>query len=185
MTEKFEKGEQEIIEITRRMVAFEGITNVSIGKIAKEFGSSKSQIYYYFVSKDQIFNRMVDEQIADYYLLARNNGYVSEMSLKVKNMLDYILGSDRQPGFSAYVLLSLFQQYPEGSTIKDKLIKLFESIRYDLEKTLLSDKRYSGVQAGRLAEDMLTMISGKIIFAYSMKKYDQLNTLNEDFDKYI
>src|SRR5574344_574312 len=51
----------EIVEITKKLVDEQGVNNVSIRDIVKKVGMAQGLFYYYFKSKDEILNIIINE----------------------------------------------------------------------------------------------------------------------------
>ncbi|MCG8541664.1 MAG: TetR/AcrR family transcriptional regulator, partial [Clostridia bacterium] len=58
-----------ILEAARYLFAKKGYEGTSISNIAKESGSTKSLIYYYFNSKEDILDEILEEGTRDIYEL--------------------------------------------------------------------------------------------------------------------
>lgn len=60
-----ENKKKEIIESTKRLIEEKGIENTSIRDIVKSIGIAQGLFYYYFRSKDEVIQTIIDEYVAD------------------------------------------------------------------------------------------------------------------------
>lgn len=58
-----------ILHTTRELIDKDGFSNLSISRIAKEAKISKSHVYNYFDSKQDLLEQVIDEEIDQYTLL--------------------------------------------------------------------------------------------------------------------
>ncbi len=74
MTETLEKDEvviREIIAGARTLFEKFGLKKTTMEEIAREVGKGKSSLYYYFQSKFEIFEAVIDQEITELFSLAR------------------------------------------------------------------------------------------------------------------
>lgn len=71
--EEVEKRKTEIVAIAKEIIVEEGISNLSIRKIAKEWGQSIGTIYYYFASKEEILIAMIQTEYQQIVTIVTQN----------------------------------------------------------------------------------------------------------------
>lgn len=57
----------EIIESAKKLFQQYGLHKTTMEDIAKSTGKGKSTLYYYFKSKDEIFDRVIEEEMDDFF----------------------------------------------------------------------------------------------------------------------
>ncbi|UTW62439.1 TetR/AcrR family transcriptional regulator [bacterium SCSIO 12741] len=58
---------QEILDAGRKMFQQFGLNKTTMEDIAKSAGKGKSTLYYYFKSKNDIFDRVIEEEMGDFF----------------------------------------------------------------------------------------------------------------------
>lgn len=59
-----ESKKREIIEITKKLIEQKGIENTSIRDIVKNVGMAQGLFYYYFKSKEEVIQTIIDEYVS-------------------------------------------------------------------------------------------------------------------------
>ena len=65
ITKEPEIRKKEIIDAARHLFQRKGIAKTSINDIAKSIGVAKGLVYYYFSSKDELVETVLDEFVED------------------------------------------------------------------------------------------------------------------------
>ncbi|TYC50530.1 TetR/AcrR family transcriptional regulator [Weissella muntiaci] len=81
---------QRILDSARQLVVQNGFSNLSISKVAHEANISKSQVYYYFISKLDLIGQMIDEQIEEYMFVKNLIDDADNVSEKIEILFSYI-----------------------------------------------------------------------------------------------
>ncbi len=70
--EKEEIVVQEIINSAKKLMQQYGLKKTTMEDIAKEAGKGKSTLYYYFKDKEEIFNKVINQEIDEFFNVVSN-----------------------------------------------------------------------------------------------------------------
>lgn len=70
--EKDEIVVQEIINSAKKLMQQYGLKKTTMEDIAKEAGKGKSTLYYYFKDKEEIFNKVINQEIDEFFNVVSN-----------------------------------------------------------------------------------------------------------------
>lgn len=70
--EKEEIVVQEIINNAKKLMQQYGLKKTTMEDIAKEAGKGKSTLYYYFKDKEEIFNKVINQEIDEFFNVVSN-----------------------------------------------------------------------------------------------------------------
>lgn len=134
-------NQQTIIDASFMIISKEGLSNFSLGRLAKELGCTKSSIYNYFSSKDEIFN-----SVFTYY------------ALRLSSTLDENCSNEK-----------LYRKFVEYGlkNIEEFTFYFFHSRHYDFNEDTLKVIEEFGVKIRKLllglAEDLGADITNETI----------------------
>ena len=99
------KKKQEIVEISKNLINEKGVNNVSIRDIVKSVGMAQGLFYYYFKSKEEILEIIINE-------------YVEAFCKELEKSVDSIGNGSRQDLYCLSGCLSLIGFHPhEANTL--------------------------------------------------------------------
>ncbi len=90
-TSKDEVTREAILQAARRVFQKWGLNKTTMEDIAREAGKGKSTLYYYYESKDEIFDTVVEIEIGA--LLARAKASVQNVSSAKEKLKKYLIAS--------------------------------------------------------------------------------------------
>lgn len=64
---------QEIINSAKKLMQQYGLKKTTMEDIAKEAGKGKSTLYYYFKDKEEIFNKVINQEIDEFFYAVKIN----------------------------------------------------------------------------------------------------------------
>jgi len=90
-TQKDEATREAILQAARRVFQKWGLNKTTMEDIAREAGKGKSTLYYYYESKDEIFDTLIDIEIGA--LLARAKAAVAAVDSAKEKLRGYMVAS--------------------------------------------------------------------------------------------
>lgn len=173
---------QSIVDAARKLIQQYGITKTTMEDIAKATGKGKSTLYYYFKSKDEIFDEVIRQEMDDFF-----NGVktvVDSDSDPLVKMKLYIISKINSLKEKVNLYRFTFEADFSGEHINNAFDKLRE--RYDhVEKQLIAGILRKGVNEGvftiphdedveMLAELLVTCVRGIEMDVVKKDKYHSL-----------
>ena len=90
-TKKDEASREAIVQAARRVFQKWGLNKTTMEDIAREAGKGKSTLYYYFESKDEIFDTLLEIEIGA--LLTRAKAAVAAVDSAKEKLRSYVVAS--------------------------------------------------------------------------------------------
>lgn len=136
---KGEKRKQELLKIAYKMFLSKGYENTSVDEIIEEAGIAKGTYYYYFESKEQMLEEVIEMMIGQEAEMARQ---VLSSNLDVVQKILGIMAAFRPAPEEATIENALHQQ--ENALMHNKVLKrlVAEAI------PLLSEAAEEGIRQG-------------------------------------
>lgn len=137
MTDQAQSTKDEIIDATREALVEHGYADLSMGKIADEFGRSQSLLHYHFDSKEKLIAAVLRRERKQY------KGWFQSMPTDPEQRLDLLVESfvreysdwaDREPMAARYSELLAAANHSEP--IQMELQALFDRIREEFVETV-------------------------------------------------
>lgn len=144
MTEDTQSTKEEILDATRVALGEYGYTDLSMGKIAEEFGRSQSLLHYHFDSKEKLLAAMVRRERAEYGDLAESLPTDPEQRLDALTDLfvrEYSSWAEDEPMAVRYT--ELLASAHDSDPIRRELRAFFAQIR-----SLFVETVREGVETG-------------------------------------
>jgi len=133
---KDEITREEIIGAARGLFQRFGLFKTTMEDIAKAAGKGKSSLYYYYVSKDEIFNAMVKEDMDEVFTLVSS---AVEKAATAEEKLEAFSNTKIKALHQKASLYGIvFGEVSENPQLIKKLKKDYEAKELDLLKSILS-----------------------------------------------
>jgi AcrR family transcriptional regulator len=140
--EKEEIIEQDIINGAKKLMQQYGLKKTTMEDIAKAAGKSKSTLYYYFKDKEQIFDRVINLEIDEFFQTVKTA--VNKQPNEINMLKTYIITKIK----TLKEKTNLYKFAVEND-LQDGINKVFANLRnrYDNEeKKLISSILLKGVE---------------------------------------
>lgn len=160
----------EILAVARNLIQQYGLQKVTMQDIAKAAGKGKSTLYYYFKSKEEIFDEVVVQEMNNFFI---NSKYSVEQESEFKDKLKaYVITKIRTLELQRQKYKFLIENdsyyFDFNSYFKKmrflydkKELKLIRSIlQTGVEAKLINKEKLKGEKAQLVAELFLTSIRG-------------------------
>lgn len=175
----------EILSVAGGLIQQFGIQKVTMQDIAKAAGKGKSTLYYYFKSKEEILNAVLDKEMKDFYLqfetaMEKESTFeeklrtyiitkIKTVESKVKDYAFLIENDDHYFDFNNYFKKMRF-------LYDNKELRLITSLfQHGLETGVIDEKNLSEENKKLTAEIFLTCIRGLEMEVFIHKKIKNFN----------
>jgi AcrR family transcriptional regulator len=175
----------EILSVAGGLIQQFGIQKVTMQDIAKAAGKGKSTLYYYFKSKEEILDAVLDKEMKDFYLqfetaMEKESTFeeklrtyiitkIKTVESKVKDYAFLIENDDHYFDFNNYFKKMRF-------LYDNKELRLITSLfQHGLETGVIDEKNLSEENKQLTAEIFLTCIRGLEMEVFIHKKIKNFN----------
>jgi AcrR family transcriptional regulator len=184
MGNKGEGNRQRIVEAADELFYRRGYNQTSFQDISDSTGIPRGNFYYYFRTKDEILNAVVDARLAELSIMLKqcdvDTDDPRERLLRFSNMLEYNLDDVLQSGCPIGTLSSeLVKDDPE---LHEKSQQAFQLLRDWIIKQF-DDLGFSN--AGDLAMDLLAKMQGATVMGCAFKDADFIRRSHEEIKGWI
>lgn len=154
-----QETKQKLIDVTRQMIDTRGIDSFSMRELGKEMNLSRSAVYRYFKSKDDLLATIT---IENFKLMADHIQLLSEKTEDAKNLIYKILNICYDYGIKNqdYYQLMFRKQWDED---ENSNLHNSASESYMLFKNCLEKAQEQGYAQGKSPKQLTAMISAFII----------------------
>lgn len=178
--ETYNEAKTLILRTTINLIFEKGISALSIRHIADAANISKSNIYYYFDSKDDILNTFIEDKTVEYNELKKELENTVANRDRIYKIIEFLLEGQQHNncGCELYVLLLMLQdRIVTGEATRNKINELLDDISEDLSTAFESECDQRNIDR---YESVFDMVVGKIIMANVNGYYVRLNKLFDD-----
>jgi len=169
MAETFVVKKQHILEAAKNIFAQLGYHKTTMDDIARAVGMKKNSLYYYFPSKEIIFNTLLELELS---MLKEGERKVIEVCKnsrqKVEEVIKFILGMHSARNIS--VRLFTIKAFLEIMNFSEGVIEKFKEeqidIICDVLQTGVKTKEFKKHDSRKLADDFLITLNAVIVYEY-------------------
>ncbi len=162
-TETKQTTEQQILEAARIVFIKKGLEGARMQEIANEAGINKALLYYYFRSKEKLFNHIFENALAGIFdVINRSIHQEGDVFVFIETFVDNYLSVLKENPFIPNFIFNEINSHPERLSQFVESIKLnIPGFKYMVEKNIAQGKIIA-VGPEHLLIDML----GMCIFPY-------------------
>ncbi len=181
--EKDELVVQDIINGAKKLMQQYGLKKTTMEDIAKSAGKSKATLYYYFKDKEEIFNKVIDLEVYEFYESV--NAAVNKQPNAVDMLKAYMVTKLKTLREKATLYSFLIENDLQGR-LNNEIAKVRH--RYDdEEKKLISSILIKGVETNVFKQEIgqeIDVISGLLVSCVRGVEIDIVEQkINKDLDK--
>lgn len=178
---------EEIMRATYRALREHGYANLTIKRIAEEYGKSTAAIHYHYDTKDDLLASFLD------YLLDEFRDTVHEVEItdpeeRLTLLLDKLLVDAQDHPDLLVAMLEMRSLAPYEEAFSERFQQNDEYVRYLLSTVVdqgVQDGVFSDVDADHTARALMTIIDGGRTRAVVLDDVDALATARQTADEYV
>ena len=182
----FSNQTEEIMQATYRALREHGYADLTIQRIADEYGKSTAAVHYYYDTKDDLLAAFLD------YLLERfvdsiHDVETTDPEARLDLLLDELLVKPQENPDLSVALLEMRSQAPYKEAFSDRFRQNDEYIRYMLKAVInhgIDEGVFDDVDADHATRSLLTIIDGARTRAVMLDDTEELETARQTASEY-
>ncbi|MDQ2074315.1 TetR family transcriptional regulator C-terminal domain-containing protein [Haloarcula sp. NS06] len=182
----FSDQTEEIMQATYRALREHGYADLTIKRIADEYGKSTAAVHYYYDTKDDLLAAFLD------YLLERfvdsiHDVETTDPEARLDLLLDELLVKPQENPDLSVALLEMRSQAPYKEAFSDRFHQNDEYIRYILKAVInhgIDEGVFNDVDAEHVTRSLLTIIDGARTRAVMLDDTAELETARQTASEY-
>jgi AcrR family transcriptional regulator len=182
----FSAETEEIMQATYRALREHGYADLTIKRIAEEYGKSTAAVHYYYDTKDDLLAAFLDyllEQFVDSIHDVETTNPEERLAL----LLDELLVKPQENPDLSIALLEMRSQAPYKETFRDRFRQNDEYIRYLLKAVInhgIDEGVFNDVDAEHVTRSLLMIIDGARTRAVMLDDTGELETARQTASEY-
>ncbi|MFB6161034.1 MAG: TetR/AcrR family transcriptional regulator [Haloferacaceae archaeon] len=183
----FPEQNEEIMRATHRALAEHGYADLTIERIAEEYGKSTAAVHYYYDTKDELLAAFLE------YVLERFAAEIREVETtdperRLDLLLDELLVDAEDHRDLLVAVLEMRSQAPYNETFRERFRQNDEYVRYMLETVIthgVDEGVFEDVDADHVARALMTIVDGARTRTVVLDEADALATARRAAAEYV
>lgn len=178
---------EEIMHATYRALREHGYADLTIKRIADEYGKSTAAIHYHYDTKDNLLAAFLD------YVLNRFKDAIHEVETtdptqRLELLLDQLLVEPEDHPDLLIAMLEMRSQAPYKEAFSERFQQNDEYVRYMLETVItqgIDTDVFNDVNPEHVARALMTIVDGARTREVVLENSDALGTARQTADEYV
>jgi len=183
----FSEPETEIMRATYRALREHGYADLTIKRIAAEYGKSTAAVHYHYDTKDELLVAFLD------YLLERFVDTIRDVETtdphqRLDLLLDELIFAPREHRDLAVAMLEMRAQAPYKDDFRERFRGNDEYVRYMLKAVInhgIDEGEFADVDADHVTRGLMTIVDGARTRAVVLDEPGALETARRAADEYV
>ncbi|WP_121823104.1 TetR family transcriptional regulator C-terminal domain-containing protein [Halostella salina] len=183
----FSEPNEEIMQATYRALRTHGYADLTVKRIAEEYGKSTAAVHYYYDTKEELLATFLD------YLLERFVDSIqgietTDPEQRLDILLDELLLKPQENQDLAVALLEMRSQAPYKEAFSDRFRQNDEYIRYMLKAVInhgIDEGAFADADADHVTRGLMTIVDGARTRAVVFDDMEALETARQTADEYV
>lgn len=178
---------EKIMYATHRALQEHGYSDLTMERIAEEYGKSTAAIHYYYDTKDDLVFAFLDYLIDQFNDMVRDVD-TTDSERRLDDLLDKLLVTPRDHRDMLLAIADMQSQAPYDEGFADKFRQADEYHRYMFESVLdhgISDGVFADVDSEHVARALVTIVAGGHNRNVVLDEEDALVTARRAADEYL
>ena len=184
---EFSPANEEIMLATYRALCEHGYADLTVKRIAEEYGKSTAAIHYYYDTKEELLAAFLD------YLLERFADSIHDVETtdpeqRLDLLLDKLLLEPQSNQDLSVALLEMRSQAPHKEAFRERFQQNDEYIRYMLKAVVnhgIDEGEFADVDADHVSRSLMTIVDGARTRAVVLGDTAALETARETVENYV
>jgi AcrR family transcriptional regulator len=179
--------DEEIMRATYRALQKHGYADLTIKRIAEEYGKSTAAVHYHFDTKDDLLAAFLD-YLLDQFVDTIHDIETTDPEQRLELLLDKLLVDPQDHHDMLIGMLEMRSQAPYKGAFADRFQQNDEYIRYMLQTLIdhgISEGVFTDVDSKHVARALMTIVDGSRARAVVLDEPDSLETARRAADEYV
>ncbi|MFD1571164.1 TetR/AcrR family transcriptional regulator [Halorubrum laminariae] len=180
-------GNSDIMQATYRALRDHGYADLTVQRIADEYGKSTAAIHYHYDTKEDLLAAFLD------YLLARFVDAIRDIETtdpdaRLSLLLDELLAKPAETQGLSVALLEMRSQAPYNDAFRERFAQNDEYVRYALKAVInhgIDEGAFADVDAERAAHALLSIADGGRTRAVVFDDMSELELARQTASEYV
>jgi AcrR family transcriptional regulator len=182
----FSAETEEIMEATYRALREHGYADLTIKRIAAEYGKSTAAVHYYYETKDDLLAAFLD-YLLEQFVDSIHSVETTNPEERLELLLDELLVKPQENPDLSVAMLEMRSQAPYKETFSERFRENDEYIRYMLKAVInhgIDEGVFNDVDAEHVTRSLLTIIDGARTRAVMLDDTAELETARQTASEY-
>jgi AcrR family transcriptional regulator len=183
----FSETDEEIMRATYRALGEYGYADLTIKRIAEEYGKSTAAVHYHYETKDELLAAFLD-YILDQFVETIHGIETVDPEKRLELLLDKLLVDPEDHHDLLVAMLEMEGQAPYNETFRERFRQNDEYVQYMFETVIehgVKEGIFPDVDAEHVAKTLVTIANGARTRAVVLEEPDALETGRRAAREYI
>lgn len=180
-------SDEEIMRATYRALQENGYADLTIKRIAEEYGKSTAAVHYHYDTKDDLLAAFLD-YILDRFVDTIHEVETTDPEQRLELLLDKLLVAPEDHHDLLIAVLEMRSQAPYKEAFAERFQQNDEYVRYMLRTVIdhgITEGVFTDVDAEQAARALMTIVDGGRTRAVVLDESDTLATARRTADEYV
>ena len=180
-------ADEEIMQATYRALQQHGYADLTIKRIAEEYGKSTAAIHYHYETKEDLVAAFLD-YILDAFVDTIHEVETTDPEQRLELLLDQLLFAPEEHHELLIAILEMRSQAPYNEAFAERFQQNDEYIRYMLQTVIdhgISEGIFRDVDSEHVARALMNIVDGGRTRAVVLEEDDSLSTARRTADEYV
>jgi AcrR family transcriptional regulator len=179
--------DEAIMEATYRALREHGYADLTIQRIADEYGKSTAAVHYYYDTKDELLAAFLD-YLLDQFVDSIHDVETTDPGERLELLLDELLVKPQENPDLSIALLEMRSQAPYKEAFSERFQQNDEYIRYMLKAVVnhgIDEGVFNDVDADHVTRALMTIVNGGRTRAVALDDIGALETARRTASEYV
>ena len=183
----FSETDEAIMEATYRALREHGYADLTIKRIADEYGKSTAAVHYYYDTKDELLAAFLD-YLLEQFVDSIHDVETTDPGERLELLLDELLVKPQENPDLSIALLEMRSQAPYKEAFSERFQQNDEYIRYMLKAVVnhgIDEGVFDDVDADHITRSLMTIVDGGRTRAVVLDNLEELETARRTASEYV
>ncbi|WP_459193243.1 TetR family transcriptional regulator C-terminal domain-containing protein [Halosimplex sp. J119] len=183
----FSEADEEIMRATYRALREHGYANLTIKRIAEEYGKSTAAVHYHYDTKDDLLAAFLD-YVLDRFVATIHEVETTDPEQRLNLLLDKLLVVPGDHYDLLIAMLEMRSQAPYKEAFAERFRQNDEYVRYMLRTVIdhgIDEGVFADADAEHVASALMTIVDGARTRAVVLDETESLETARRAADEYV
>ena len=187
LEQSFSETDEQIMRATYRALREHGYADLTVERIADEYGKSTAAIHYHYDTKDDLLAAFLD-YVIDQFVRTIHEVETTDPQQRLDLLLDKLFIEPQDHPDFLIALLEMRSQAPYKQTFEERFTQNDEYVRYLLETVIdhgIKEGMFADVDSEHVSRAIMTIVDGGRTRAVVLDESDALSTARQTAEQYV